>query len=74
MLFLAIMTIKATLVLIIAFGLALALRRASAAVRHLMWTLVIVGVLVLPVLSLILPRVPVAVRSVESPAHSPLTR
>src|SRR5437879_1219584 len=69
MLFLAIMTIKATLVLIIAFGLALALRRASAAVRHLMWTLVIVGVLVLPVLSLILPRVPVAVRSVESPAQ-----
>src|SRR5882762_6066329 len=69
MLFLAIMTIKATLVLIIAFGLALALRRASAAVRHLMWTLVIVGVLVLPVLSLILPRVPVTVRSVESPAQ-----
>ncbi len=66
MLFLAITTIKATLVLIMAFGLALALRRAAAAVRHLMWTLVISGVLVLPVLSLILPRVPVTVRPVRS--------
>jgi TonB family protein len=67
MLFLAMTAVKATLVLLVAFALAMALRRASAAVRHLMWTLVITGVLVLPILSLVLPRVPVMVRPVEDP-------
>jgi len=39
MLFLALTTVQATLVLLVAFALAFALRRASAAVRHWMWTL-----------------------------------
>src|SRR3989442_270236 len=47
--------IKATLVLIAAGVVSLALRQASAAARHLAWTSAVVWLLVLPVLSLIVP-------------------
>jgi len=46
---------KATLVLVTAAVVCLALRRASAALRHLVWTLAIVCVLCLPLLSMVLP-------------------
>ena len=46
---------KAALVLLAAAVLGLALRRASAALRHLIWALAIVCVLCLPVFSIALP-------------------
>ena len=48
--------IKVTLVLGIASAAALVLGRASAAMRHLVWTLALTSALVLPVLSVALPR------------------
>lgn len=48
-------TVKATLVLIAAYALSLALRRASAAARHLIWTSAVLSLLALPLLSLVLP-------------------
>jgi TonB family protein len=47
--------IKATLLLLFAAVLVLALRRSSAATRHLVWTLALVAILILPVLALTLP-------------------
>jgi HEAT repeat protein/beta-lactamase regulating signal transducer with metallopeptidase domain len=48
--------VKATLVLAMAALAAIALRRASASTRHLVWTLGMLGALVAPVLSASLPR------------------
>lgn len=48
-------TFKATLFLALTAGAAYALRRYSAAVRHHVWTLGIVGSLTLPLLTLLLP-------------------
>src|SRR5262245_54823383 len=48
--------LKGTALLAVAGLLALALRRASAATRHLLWALALAGLLALPVLSLLLPR------------------
>jgi HEAT repeat protein/beta-lactamase regulating signal transducer with metallopeptidase domain len=48
--------LKVTMVLTIAGLATLALGRASAALRHLVWTLALTSALLLPVLSLALPR------------------
>lgn len=48
--------VKATVILAAAAAAALALRRASAAVRHLVWTLALGGVLLLPLISVTLPK------------------
>src|SRR6059058_1389644 len=48
-------TIKATLLLVLAAGVAHALRGQSAAGRHHVWSLGIAGLLVLPFLTLLLP-------------------
>lgn len=48
-------TFKATLFMALTAGAAYALRRYSAAVRHHVWTLGIVGSLTLPLLTLLLP-------------------
>lgn len=68
--------IKSTLLLAAGALAALALRRATAAARHLVWTLALLGSMVLPLLSLALPRwqLPVvrlpssSVRAAESPS------
>jgi beta-lactamase regulating signal transducer with metallopeptidase domain len=52
-------SVKATIVLALAAAATLALRRRSAALRHLVWTAAIVAVLVLPVVIAIVPRVAV---------------
>jgi len=57
-------TIKASALLgVAAIVQAVMYRRASAAMRHLVWTLAIVGVLLLPILSLALPEWAVVVRT-----------
>src|SRR5215813_8930374 len=70
------MSIKAILVLFVAAGLSFALRHASAAARHFVWTVAIAGVLALPMLSLSLPVWRIAVFSSplagpNSPATNP---
>jgi beta-lactamase regulating signal transducer with metallopeptidase domain len=47
--------IKGTVVLLAAYGCAAALRRASAATRHLVWTAAIAALVGLPVLAVALP-------------------
>ena len=62
---------KATIILGVAGLTAVLLRRASAASRHLVWTAALLAALVLPVLSMALPRWQMAVvtlPSVASPA------
>ena len=47
---------KVSLILAVAAAGAFALRRASAASRHLLWTLALCSALALPILTLVLPR------------------
>jgi TonB family protein len=54
--FLIACALKGTFVLILAVLLSVALRRAAAATRHLVWTAVFTALLLLPVLSLAVPR------------------
>ena len=53
---LAVLIVRATVLLGVACGLSFALRRASAATRHGVWTLAFGGLLVLPLATLALPR------------------
>jgi HEAT repeat protein/beta-lactamase regulating signal transducer with metallopeptidase domain len=73
--------VKATLLFAIAGFVSFLLRRRSAALRHMIWTLALAGVLVLPALSIALPRwqlnlvtieraAPVAVSSFQFPVSS----
>jgi HEAT repeat protein/beta-lactamase regulating signal transducer with metallopeptidase domain len=55
-LFLIDAVIKATLLLAVAAATAAMLRRSSAASRHLVWTIALLAALMLPVLSVALPR------------------
>ncbi|HET8713157.1 MAG TPA: M56 family metallopeptidase [Gemmatimonadales bacterium] len=48
--------VKATIVLLLAAGVALLLRRSSAAMRHHVWALACAGVLVLPLATALLPN------------------
>jgi len=65
--------VKVTLLLLVAAALSLALRRASAAARHMVWTAAIVSVLALPILAAVLPwRVPVLTVAAPSPAVVPV--
>jgi beta-lactamase regulating signal transducer with metallopeptidase domain len=62
-------TVKASVLLGAAAILQLVLhRRASAATKHLLWTLAIVSVLVLPALSLVLPEWKVTIRTAATDA------
>ena len=64
-------SIKATVVLLIAGALAAMLGRASAAIRHRIWCLACCGLLVLPVLTLTLPslRIPILPETARSDAR-----
>ena len=53
------LAVKGTILLALAFGTALLLRRASAAARHLHWQLALGGLLALPLLVAVTPRLPV---------------
>ena len=63
--------LKATLVLGLAGLVSLFLGRASAAVRHLVWTLALSSALLLPVLSVALPRWQLPLVTLSSPAPAP---
>ncbi|MEO6212523.1 MAG: M56 family metallopeptidase, partial [Vicinamibacterales bacterium] len=69
-LFLIDAVIKATLLLAAAALTTLALQRASAAARHLVWTVALLAALALPVLSIALPRwqVPIVTLTASAPA------
>jgi beta-lactamase regulating signal transducer with metallopeptidase domain/protocatechuate 3,4-dioxygenase beta subunit len=54
------LTLKGTVILLLASLAALALRRASAARRHLAWSLALYSLLALPALTLLLPAWPVS--------------
>ncbi|MBV8904900.1 MAG: hypothetical protein JOZ22_14810, partial [Acidobacteriia bacterium] len=58
--FLAGLALKSVIVLGAAVVVALALRRSSAAVRHLVWTAAFAGLVALPALTLLLPTLPLA--------------
>jgi HEAT repeat protein/beta-lactamase regulating signal transducer with metallopeptidase domain len=60
--------VKATLMFAAAGAAAFVLRRGSAAVRHMIWTLALGGVLLLPVLSIALPRWQMKLVTFESAA------
>jgi beta-lactamase regulating signal transducer with metallopeptidase domain len=64
-------SVKGVMVLAAAALLTLALRRRSAAVRHLVWSLAMVGLLGLPLLSLALPRWYVPVPAVWAAEPAP---
>src|SRR5216684_1188990 len=48
--------VKATVLLVLAAGVTLLLRRSAASLRHLVWTLACGGVLALPLASALLPN------------------
>ena len=58
--------VKATLMFAAAGAAAFVLRRGSAAVRHMIWTLALAGVLLLPVLSITLPRWQMPLLTIEA--------
>ena len=60
-LFLLDMALKATAIILAAIALNIALRRASAATRHLLWSASLLGLLALPFLAYLLPNWRVAV-------------
>jgi len=66
------LSVKSALLLLAAWALALGMRRASAAARHLVWLLAFAGLLLLPLLSLTLPPRPVAVLPAAPPGDRPL--
>jgi len=60
-------TAKATILFATAGVLSVLLRRRSAAVRHLVWTLALISALLLPLLSIALPRWQVGLFELPSP-------
>jgi HEAT repeat protein/beta-lactamase regulating signal transducer with metallopeptidase domain len=62
--------VKATLLFLSAGLASFLLRRRSAALRHIIWTLALVGVLVLPMLSMALPHWQLNLVTIESASHS----
>ena len=48
--------VKGLIVLLVAAGATLLLRRSSAALRHMVWTLAVAALILMPVLSIALPQ------------------
>ena len=48
-------SVKGAVLLLLAGGLMLALRQASAATRHALWSMALIGLLLLPALALVVP-------------------
>ncbi|HYE57667.1 MAG TPA: M56 family metallopeptidase [Rhodothermales bacterium] len=74
----SLLALKASLILAATAGLAWALRRASASLRHLVWAAGLGAVLVLPLAALVVPRVnvpvlpaPVEVKTDGAPVQAP---
>ena len=75
--------VKSTVILLLAAIVTVCLRRSSASLRHLVWTLACGGILVLPLASALLPNwrvagwprvdVPVAFDLNQVPTHEPAT-
>jgi HEAT repeat protein/beta-lactamase regulating signal transducer with metallopeptidase domain len=65
---------KATLLFAAAGAVSFVLRRGSAAARHMVWTLALISVLVLPALSLALPRWHVSVVTLNTGSELPALR
>ena len=63
---------KATIVFLTAGLASFLLRGRSAAMRHMVWTLALVGVLVLPALSIALPHWQLDLVTIESASSFPL--
>ncbi|MEM7356402.1 MAG: M56 family metallopeptidase [Acidobacteriota bacterium] len=63
---------KATILLLVALAISLLLHRASAAARHQLWTVALLAVLALPLLSFLLPawRVPILAANTAVPSLS----
>ncbi|MDR3691440.1 MAG: M56 family metallopeptidase [Fimbriimonas sp.] len=70
-LFLVDLLAKSTVILALAGCVSFGLRRSPAASRHLVWVCAFVALLALPVLSGILPSIPVGVVRVETSAPAP---
>ena len=67
--------IKGTLLVLAGYAVVAALRRASAAVRHLVWGAVIASLLVLPLVSALLPwRLPVVALDSAGPPPAPTAK
>ncbi len=62
--------VKATAIFLAAGLASVVLRRRSAALRHVIWTLALGGVLVLPVLSIAMPRWQVKLVTIEAASSS----
>jgi beta-lactamase regulating signal transducer with metallopeptidase domain len=60
--------LKGSLLLLLAWGLTRALRQASASIRHLIWTAGLAGVLVMPLLALVTPRLEVSLPTIDAAA------
>ncbi len=73
-LWLVALTLRCTVVLLVALGLALLLRRSSAVARHRLWTLTAVSLLALPALPWVLPsfELPLALPGLESFRRAPV--
>jgi beta-lactamase regulating signal transducer with metallopeptidase domain len=63
---------KATVILLAAALTSVILRKASAALRHLVWTLALFSALVLPVLSLALPKWQLPLLTIASTSTEPI--
>lgn len=48
--------VKGTVLLVVTVAIAFAFRRASASLRHLIWSMSVVGLLLLPLLSVVMPN------------------